>query len=85
MRTCPQDTQVSELHEFHQGSREQGSKTSNRNDTFLNPRGKKIVKLHNKDIYYIKKTHRNTKILPSSGCFNVRFKQTMCVQSFRFH
>lgn len=48
VRTCPQDTQASELFEFHQGSREQGSKTSNRNDTFLNPRGEKI---DNKEIH----------------------------------
>lgn len=51
MGICLQDTLVSELHVFHQGNREQGSKTSNRNDTFLNPRGKKIVKLDNKHIY----------------------------------
>lgn len=56
MRTCPQDTQVSELYEFHQGNRGQGSKTSNRNDIFLNPRGekKKVVKLGNKEIYQSK-------------------------------
>lgn len=51
VRTCPQDRQASEWSQSHQGSREQGSKTSNRNDTSLNPREKKKkVKLDNKVI-----------------------------------
>lgn len=41
MGTCYQDTLVSELYGFHQGSREQGSKTSNKSGTFLNPGEKK--------------------------------------------
>lgn len=40
-RTGHQDTLVSELYVFHQGSREQGSKTSNRNDIFSDPWKKK--------------------------------------------
>lgn len=47
-RTCHQDTPVSELYVSHQGSREQGSKTSNRNDIFSNPWGKKKRRLDNK-------------------------------------